>query len=696
MERDKRMKNPNENFKVLSLKIHEDLGNVRYIFSDKTGTLTRNELEFKACSIINRLFIKDKEKNPLGIDFNKPEDILNANQDCTNNNYGNNQHNESNSRKVSETPDNQSREDLNINRNLLNNLNKAVVNTQSYFSRNLNKIENINGIENVKSKYKKENDLKLNNVNDHKENFWDKKSLKKSMFTPDFPIEQLKHALKVDYPINLVSNLNHISSNNLNTFRNEFINQKIDNDKDNSQENHSINSIDLLNKNFTKSNFFHKNNTRYLNSSKELIKELFLNIALNHNVLLSNEDDFVNYQGPNPDEVALASCAYELGIKFIEKDSNKNIIKIQIFDEMLEFEVLFKIPFESAKKRSSIVIREVKSKENHIYNQTVKIYIKGADNIIFDLIDENSKKQILPTTKEHLDLFAKEGLRTLCYTVKYISYEDFFNWKANYNSLINKANANLAETHSEIDNLIHELEKNSILLGVTGLEDKLQESVKETINEFIEAKIHMWMLTGDNIDTAESIGHSSNIFNDDTEVFKLKASETKEELKDKLQAILKELDNMEKEIMRLKLERKKRIKKTKNENEPQNENKDVNALNSNEYINDNYQNMNLNNIFYSQTFTKKTKINQYNQPQNNPNHSHLIWKNPQPKTLKESCSDKNFKKKLFDSLESDRKNHSDDYGKKNKQQNQEFLNFLKNTDLSYRVVENFNIKESVI
>lgn len=37
--------------KVLNTMIHEELGKIEYIFADKTGTLTSNNMEFKRCSI---------------------------------------------------------------------------------------------------------------------------------------------------------------------------------------------------------------------------------------------------------------------------------------------------------------------------------------------------------------------------------------------------------------------------------------------------------------------------------------------------------------------------------------------------------------------------------------------------------------------------------------------------------------------
>jgi phospholipid-transporting ATPase len=41
----------NSKFQCRALNINEDLGQIRYVFSDKTGTLTENKMEFKCASI---------------------------------------------------------------------------------------------------------------------------------------------------------------------------------------------------------------------------------------------------------------------------------------------------------------------------------------------------------------------------------------------------------------------------------------------------------------------------------------------------------------------------------------------------------------------------------------------------------------------------------------------------------------------
>ena len=55
------------------------------------------------------------------------------------------------------------------------------------------------------------------------------------------------------------------------------------------------------------------------------------------------------------------------------------------------------------------------------------------------------------------------------------------------------------------------MEKGLILLGATGVEDKLQDKVVATLNKLQRAGITTWMLTGDKKETAINMGHASGM-----------------------------------------------------------------------------------------------------------------------------------------------------------------------------------------
>ncbi|CAG0923824.1 unnamed protein product [Notodromas monacha] len=55
------------------------------------------------------------------------------------------------------------------------------------------------------------------------------------------------------------------------------------------------------------------------------------------------------------------------------------------------------------------------------------------------------------------------------------------------------------------------IEKDLVLLGATGIEDKLQDQVPETIAAFLLANIHVWILTGDKQETAINIAYSCKL-----------------------------------------------------------------------------------------------------------------------------------------------------------------------------------------
>ena len=60
------------------------------------------------------------------------------------------------------------------------------------------------------------------------------------------------------------------------------------------------------------------------------------------------------------------------------------------------------------------------------------------------------------------------------------------------------------------------------LLGITGVEDKLQEDIQECISQIRNAGINMWMITGDKVQTAVCIGISAGLKNPTQELFIIK------------------------------------------------------------------------------------------------------------------------------------------------------------------------------
>lgn len=62
-----------------------------------------------------------------------------------------------------------------------------------------------------------------------------------------------------------------------------------------------------------------------------------------------------------------------------------------------------------------------------------------------------------------------------------------------------------------VSQVIESLEREMELLCVTGVEDKLQDNVRPTLELLRNAGIKIWMLTGDKLETATCIAKSSRL-----------------------------------------------------------------------------------------------------------------------------------------------------------------------------------------
>ena len=68
------------------------------------------------------------------------------------------------------------------------------------------------------------------------------------------------------------------------------------------------------------------------------------------------------------------------------------------------------------------------------------------------------------------------------------------------------------------------IESDLELLGATGIEDKLQERVPETIYSLRKAGIKVWVLTGDKQETAIQVAYSSQLFDPEQELIVMNAN----------------------------------------------------------------------------------------------------------------------------------------------------------------------------
>jgi len=62
--------------------------------------------------------------------------------------------------------------------------------------------------------------------------------------------------------------------------------------------------------------------------------------------------------------------------------------------------------------------------------------------------------------------------------------------------------------------VVESIETDLELIGLTGVEDKLQEDVKPTLEMLRNAGIRVWMLTGDKVETATYVNSKNKIYPD--------------------------------------------------------------------------------------------------------------------------------------------------------------------------------------
>lgn len=205
----------------------------------------------------------------------------------------------------------------------------------------------------------------------------------------------------------------------------------------------------------------------------------------------------IDYQGESPDEQALVYAAAAYGFMLMERTSGH--IVIDVHGERQRFDVLGLHEFDSDRKRMSVILG--------CPDNTVKVFVKGADTSMFSVIDKFSNMNIIRATESHLHNFSSLGLRTLVVGMRDLNGSEFEQWKFAFET----ASTALIGRAALLRKIASNIENNLSILGASGIEDKLQQGVPEAIESLRMAGIKVWVLTGDKQETAISIGYSSKL-----------------------------------------------------------------------------------------------------------------------------------------------------------------------------------------
>ncbi|TVY41778.1 Phospholipid-transporting ATPase [Lachnellula subtilissima] len=236
-----------------------------------------------------------------------------------------------------------------------------------------------------------------------------------------------------------------------------------------------------------------------------------LALALCHTVISEKspgDPPRIEFKAQSPDESALVATARDVGYTVLEK--SLDAIRLNVQGQEISYKILNTIEFNSTRKRMSAIIE--------LPDRRIILFCKGADSMIYSRLKRGEQPELRRTTAEHLEVFAREGLRTLCIAERELGRAEYERWNQEYEI----ASQAIQNREDKMEAVADSIENELTLLGGTAIEDRLQEGVPDSIALLADAGIKLWVLTGDKVETAVNIGFSCNLLNNDMKLIILR------------------------------------------------------------------------------------------------------------------------------------------------------------------------------
>jgi phospholipid-translocating ATPase len=250
-----------------------------------------------------------------------------------------------------------------------------------------------------------------------------------------------------------------------------------------------------------------------LPAESDLLMERFLTalaicntsfIVHEHQELMHRVDYEPRYEGDNADDLVLCQAASNFGVRMISRSAQTILVRYidstNTLKEDVEYEILCLLPFDSTRRRMSIIVR---------LNDQIFLFIKGAETSIWPHLSGFNESDMKTTIEQHSLGFAEQGYRSLLVAYRQLTLREFEDWFERY-----RLAANSFDNREEaISDAATEIESDLMLAGLTAVEDKLQDGVPRAIATLRCAGIKIWLLTGDKQATALSTAQAASLVN---------------------------------------------------------------------------------------------------------------------------------------------------------------------------------------
>ncbi|KAJ8271599.1 hypothetical protein COCON_G00104580 [Conger conger] len=193
------------------------------------------------------------------------------------------------------------------------------------------------------------------------------------------------------------------------------------------------------------------------------------------------------YEAESPDEAALVHAARAYGCVLRSRTSSQLVTELPGLGR-LSIPLLHVLPFDSTRKRMSVVGPIPPS-----WSWSLLLKVTPSPPADARTSDGRHRGTWTPTPGR--------DLRTLCVAKRVLEEEEYETWLKHHVF----AETSIENREELLMESAQRLETGLSLLGATGIVDRLQEEVPETIEALRQAGIRVWILTGDKQETAVNI-----------------------------------------------------------------------------------------------------------------------------------------------------------------------------------------------